>query len=267
MEMTRLLALAGLSSLLASTDILRVMPDAGGSGGSDPASAPPGFLTLEAAVNSLDPAVDSNWTADGLPDVDVIESLTGNIWVSRGDINGFPIDRKSAALAKATGTVLVPTAPDPTPVDQQADPNAPPVAPSTGTGDVTTPPTDPVNQVPADGATDTPVVAPDAPPAATSDPIPATPPTSTPSQQTIGRHRIVDLEFPDDTPLDGNTFATGLVVKVNPDGSVNAWAFPADGGALQFYTGVRNKAEVAAMPDGDDKNAASACTWSFQTRT
>lgn len=232
----RTLALA--AALLGSTAILRMMPDAAGGDGGAPAAAPdPAFLSTVDALNKLDPDNDAHWTADGLPDVDVMEALTGNIWLSRGDINGFPIDRATAKASKDAAVPLVPPVPDPAPADAPAVPPdpTPPVAAS--------PPPD---AVPAD-------------PAPVDPPAPETPPATSPSQK-IGRRRIVDLYFSEGHPY---AESIGLVVKVADDGALNVYAFAPDGGAPGFFTGVRNRADVAAMPDGPDKNAAQSTTWDW----
>lgn len=252
------LALLGTSALLMLPDGL------GAGGGPDPA------MTLLDAINSLDPDVDANWTEGGLPDVDVIERLTGNKWISRGDIEGVPITRSAAAERKAAGAVIV-----------QSPISGAPVVVIPADGD-TLPPDQLPGAVPAPdgqaasgGAPQEPAIPPDQPPADNDHVAPGATPFPEPAPtvpQKIGRHRIVELSLSDDTPLDGNTTATGLVVKVLDDGALNVWAFPVAGGAIQFFTGVRNKVEVEAMPESTpaevaDKNTALVCTWDWPTRT
>ena len=62
-------------------------------------------------------------------------------------------------------------------------------------------------------------------------------------------------------PFDGETAVAAIVVKVNDDGSANLKLLAPNGGEDGFVTGVRSKAEVDAMADGADKNAAMTCTW------
>lgn len=66
--------------------------------------------------------------------------------------------------------------------------------------------------------------------------------------------------------IDGEAGAVGIVVKVNGDDSVNVKAFSPNGGADVTYTGVRHAAEVDAMPEGADKNAAASCVWDWPPR-
>jgi hypothetical protein len=81
----------------------------------------------------------------------------------------------------------------------------------------------------------------------------------------ISRLRMIILTLVD--PLDGETEWGGIVTKVNDDGTVNVKGLAPNGGADTFFTGVHSKADVDAMPDGADKNAAKSCVWDWPART
>lgn len=262
--------LLALSAAIIASAAYFSPPDAG-SGAGVPAAAVP--MTLVDAINSLDPELDSNWTADGLPDVDVIEALTGNIWVSRGDINGIPVNRDAARARVAANQAVVEVTPPATPAVPSPAPVAVVVDASTGAPvvdagaatppDPSVPPVDPVAAVPPAGNQSSP------PPAAidpTTAPPNSPPPAPAQPPQSITAGRIVALAFSSDAMFDSSTSGVGIVVKVADDGSANVKAFSPDGGADGFFTGVRNADDVAAMPDGADKNAALACTWAFPPR-
>jgi hypothetical protein len=46
-------------------------------------------MNLEAALQSLDPKKDEQWTGDGLPRMDVLQELTGNAELTRRDVSGM----------------------------------------------------------------------------------------------------------------------------------------------------------------------------------
>lgn len=102
------------------------------------------------------------------------------------------------------------------------------------------------------------------------DPLPpgtTSTPTSTPASAptvTVTPGRIVLVKPA--SGIDGEAGAVGIVVKVNGDGSVNVKAFSPNGGADVTFTGVRHAAEVEAMPEGADRNAAASCVWDWPPR-
>jgi hypothetical protein len=116
-----------------------------------------------------------------------------------------------------------------------------------------------VRQTPPDGS--------DLPAAATTEPDTAASPAPAPAsadRPAISKCRIVLVTL--GAPFDGETEVVGIVVKVNDDGSINARLFAPNGGTDGFVTGARHADEVAAMPEGADRNAASAAVWAFPPR-
>lgn len=81
-----------------------------------------------------------------------------------------------------------------------------------------------------------------------------------------GRFVTLSLDENSDATVDGEKTCVGLVTKLLDDGSVNVRAFAGNGGSDVNFTGVRNKTEVDAMPDGADKNAARAAVWDWPAR-
>jgi hypothetical protein len=110
------------------------------------------------------------------------------------------------------------------------------------------------------------------PPAPTNIDNPRPPAPNPPATATPGR--IVTLTFDpkrdaEGKPtfsFDGEHVAAAVVTRVYDDGSINVKAFAPNGGADQAFTGVRHKADVDAMPDGADKNAAMSVTWDWPAR-
>jgi hypothetical protein len=79
----------------------------------------------------------------------------------------------------------------------------------------------------------------------------------------ITKGRIVYLTLA--APLDGETQIAAIVTQVEAT-SINARGFAPKGGSDPFFTGVMHRDDVAAMPDGADKNAAMSCTWDWPAR-
>lgn len=75
---------------------------ANGNGDSERRISDPRLLQIAAALKSLDPTVDDNWTDGGLPRVAAVESGSGIVGVTRKEINealpDWSRDKASAAL-------------------------------------------------------------------------------------------------------------------------------------------------------------------------
>lgn len=263
-----------LAGLLASTAILRMMPDAadGGGGFSAPTDRD---RALADAVAKLDDANDDHWLADGRPRMEAVEAIFGDTTPTREEVDKIGRVRLTSGNSAGAPSTDAGTGSElPAPASTEADPNPP------------APPADPdVVAAAGDGAPDLP---------APTEPVVPTPPAPINSNVAEGSTqfraptpgRIVKLFVPislvdsDEEPkadrrqekvqrggFDGDEEAVGIVVKVNGDGTLNVKGFAPNGGADHTFTGVRNKAEVDAMPDGADKNAAITATWDWPPRS
>lgn len=85
-----------------------------------------------------------------------------------------------------------------------------------------------------------------------------TPPDEPPADGVARLGDDVLVTFPADQPFDGANEATGKVVLVLPDGSINVRVFAPNGGADQFLTGVRHLSALDGLPEG-------AAEWNLPT--
>lgn len=220
--------------LLASTAILRMMPDAdtGGPVGSDPTASPPDpaidrIARLKGAVDALDDANDGHWLDDGKPRMEAVEAIFGDTSPTREEVD---------AIGRVRNVTF----------QKSADPNV-------------APPADPdVVAAAGDGA-------PELPPAASTEPDPAPPAPPPQVMATISKGRTVFVTLA--TPIEGETEIVGIVAKVNEDGSINVRGFSPGGGVDPFFSGVLPTEYVDGMVDGADKNAARSATWGWPPRT
>lgn len=89
-----------------------------------------------------------------------------------------------------------------------------------------------------------------APAAAPQDAGPSNEPAMPPGDQvTVGRPVL--LHFTEGQKFDGERLASGVIVKVCDDGTINVKAFGGNGGADATFTGVMHKSEVDAKADDD----------------
>lgn len=248
--------------LLASTAILRMMPDAdtGGPVGADPTASPPDpaidrIARLKGAVDALDDANDGHWLDDGKPLMAAVEAIFGATSPTREEVDAIGrvrqrSDGPTVAEYVAAGYKAANYPPAGYASKSTAEEIAAAVAAETTAGDVEK------SQVAAEAQ------APIAAPAAGSITETNGGPISKPL---ITKGRLVFVALA--TPIEGETEIVGIVAKVNEDGSINVRGFSPGGGVDPFFSGVLPTEYVDGMVDGADKNAARSATWGWPPRT
>ena len=182
-------------------------------------------MPLIDALRLLDFDNADHWNKDGSPSMDALQHLTGDKTITREDV-----DKITNGAKRPTG-----------PADAIPDVFRAPATnegkakePLTGTGTV--------SQGTGTGA-------------AQGDLAPQVP----------SKGRIVTVFAGGGASFDGDAEAAAIVARVNDDGSLNVRVISPNGGADQFVTGLKTKAELDALPEGDAGRNVSFWDWPART--